>query len=305
MNLRRMCRASFFLSLLPSTWFVLLFCCGAMSLSALLSSKDERDKLIVARTPKKTVQATDFWSRSFQKYALESKNVPDLLALSKEKIGEVLECYFVDVRTKGGDMYCCNSYVSAKAAIQRWLSASMTINIFTDPEFKRANAVLDGLLKEKKRQGLEAPVKHKDAISDADWKKIELHFADVLTANDPRKLCQFVWFHVTSKFCLRGGEIQRLLCKDDLVRSVVDSKPVYNLAKAFMSKNHQGGLIGSNHLSVGCIQDPIQVEALDLYLSKLHPSLDRFFSTSKGSPRNYAQWFSFSFSLVRQFSHFS
>ena len=66
----------------------------------------------------------------------------------------------------------------------------MTINIFTDPEFKRANAVLDGLLKEKKRQGLEAPVKHKDAISDADWKKIELHFADVLTANDPRKLCQ-------------------------------------------------------------------------------------------------------------------
>ena len=165
MNLRRMRRASFFLSLLPSAWFVLLFCCGAMSLSALLSSKDERDKLIVARTPKKTVQATDFWSRSFQKYALESKNVPDLLALSKEKIGEVLECYFVDVRTKGGDMYSRNSYVSAKAAIQRWLSASMTINIFTDPEFKRANAVLDGLLKEKKRQGLEAPVKHKDAIS--------------------------------------------------------------------------------------------------------------------------------------------
>ena len=191
MNLRRMRRASFFLSLLPFTWFVLLFCCGAMSmsLSALLSSKDERDKLIVARTPKKTVQATDFWSRSFQKYALESKNVPDLLALSKEKIGEVLECYFVDVRTKGVDMYSRNSYVSAKAAIQRWLSASMTINIFTDPEFKRANAVLDGLLKEKKRQGLEAPVKHKDAISDADWKKIELHFADVLTA-DPRKLCQ-------------------------------------------------------------------------------------------------------------------
>ena len=112
-------------------------------------------------------------------------------------------------------------------------------------------------------------------------KKIELHFADVLTANDPRKLCQFVWFHVTSKFCLRGGEIQRPLCKDDLVRSVVDSKPVYNLAKAFMSKNHQGGLTGSNYVSEGCIQDPIQVEAIDLYLSKLHPSLDRFFQRAK------------------------
>ena len=53
MNLRRMRRASFFLSLLPSTWFVLLFCCGAMSLSALLSSKDERDKLICRSDPEK------------------------------------------------------------------------------------------------------------------------------------------------------------------------------------------------------------------------------------------------------------
>ena len=135
--------------------------------------------------PEKNCSSHGLWSRSFQKYALESKNVPDLLALSKEKIGEVLECSFVDARTKGGDMYSRNSYVSAKAAIQRWLSASMTINIFTDPEFKRANAVLDGLLKEKKRQGLEAPVKHKDAISDADWKKIELHFADVLIVRGP------------------------------------------------------------------------------------------------------------------------
>ena len=62
MNLRRMRRASFFLSLLPFTWFVLLFCCGAMSmsLSALLSSKDERDKLIVARTRKKLFKPRTF-----------------------------------------------------------------------------------------------------------------------------------------------------------------------------------------------------------------------------------------------------
>ena len=122
-------------------------------LSALLSSKDERDKLIVARTPKKTVQATDFWSRSFQKYALESKNVPDLLALSKEKIGEVLECYFVDVRTKGGDMYSRNSYVSAEAAIQRWLSASMTINTI-EPEAEFLSEIRPSVVPEAKPRAL-------------------------------------------------------------------------------------------------------------------------------------------------------
>ena len=82
----------------------------------------------------------------------------------------------------------------------------------------------------------------------------------------------------------QGRRNQAAAVQNDLVRSVVDSKPVYNLAKAFMSKNHQGGLIRSNHVSVGCIQDPIQVEALDLYLSKLHPSLDRFFQRAKVPP---------------------
>lgn len=98
---------------------------------------------------------------------------------------------------------------------------------------------------------------------------------------DPRLLCESVWFHVTSKFCLRGGEVQKLLTKSDLVKSTVDGKEVYNLATAFMTKNHQGSLVGSNHVSAGCIQDPVQVAAIDLYLSKLHPNLDRLFQRAR------------------------
>ena len=75
MNLRRVRWASFFLSLLPSAWFGLLFCCGAMSLSALLLSKDERDKLIVARTPKKTVQATGLLVTQLPKSTLSSRRM--------------------------------------------------------------------------------------------------------------------------------------------------------------------------------------------------------------------------------------
>ena len=48
-----------------------------------------------------------------------------------------------------------------------------------------------------------------------------------------------------------------------------------------MSKYHQGGLIGSNHVSVGCIQGDFQVRAIDLCLSKLSPRLDRFFQRAK------------------------
>ena len=117
-----------------------------MSLSALLSSKDERDKLIVARTPKtNTVQATDFWSRNFQKYALESKtSSTDLLAIVEGKDPE--KSWTAISWTSGRKVvtgYSSNSYVYANSSDSTAeLSASMTINIFTEPEFKRVNAVL-------------------------------------------------------------------------------------------------------------------------------------------------------------------
>ena len=80
------------------------------------------------------------------------------------------------------------------------------IDLFSSAELKRS--ILDGVLKEKKKKGEEPTVQHKDSITDAEWKLIEEYFTDIQDTLDPRKLCSYVWFHVSSKFCLRGREVQ-------------------------------------------------------------------------------------------------
>lgn len=72
-------------------------------------------------------------------------------------------------------------------------------------------------------------------------------------------LTRYVWFHVSLHFCLRGGEPQCKLRKEDLVFEICDGVEVIKLQCDFMSKNHQGGLDGSDFTTKGCISDDLQV----------------------------------------------
>ena len=58
---------------------------------------------------------------------------------------------------------------------------------------------------------------------------------------------------------------------------VVEGKEVFSLSTNFLSKNHQGGVAGSSHVSAGLIQGVVQVAVIKRYLSKLHPEIDRLF----------------------------
>ena len=70
---------------------------------------------------------------------------------------------------------------------------------------------------------------NKEGIGDGDWERLTDYFADILDTKDPRKLTAYVWFHVTSKFCLRRGELQFKLMKSDVVLNKIDSKDVFCL----------------------------------------------------------------------------
>ena len=48
-----------------------------------------------------------------------------------------------------------------------------------------------------------------------------------------------------------------------------------------MTKNHRGGLTGSASTTAGCIKDAVQVAAIQRYVSKLHPDLDRLFQRAR------------------------
>lgn len=97
-------------------------------------------------------------------------------------------------------------------AINRHLSSVRSaFNLFADSAFNNANKVLDGVLKERKRQEQEPAVDHKEAITNGDLEKLDLYFADINRTEYPRKLAMYVWYVLTTHFCLRGGEVQSKL----------------------------------------------------------------------------------------------
>ncbi|XP_065182792.1 uncharacterized protein LOC135813677 [Sycon ciliatum] len=129
-----------------------------------------------------------------------------------------------------------------------------------------------------KREGKEDAVVHKESLTAEDWDRLQTYFTDVETSNDPVLLARYVWFTVTSQFCLRGREVQAQMCKSDLSFQTDDcGKPYITLSKDFASKNHQGGLDGSAFTSAGRIQDETQVKVLQRYLKIINPNCERLF----------------------------
>ena len=124
----------------------------------------------------------------------------------------LLEGFYADVRRKNGEPYKHNSMPSARATINRSLSSLQpNINIFKDASFINAKRVLEGMLKERKRSAEEPAVVHKDAITSGDVEKLNLYFTGIAETSDPRKLSMYVWYILTTHFCLRGGEVHTKL----------------------------------------------------------------------------------------------
>ena len=133
----------------------------------------------------------------------------------------------------------------------------------------------------RRRQGEEPTVNDKSALADVNLQVLDSYFADVLETADLRKLTYYVWYTITMHFCLRGGEVQCMVRKSDLVFNGSDGKESIRLATDFMSKNHSGGVAGTSFTSTGTITDDTQVKAIRKYLSHLHPDCDRLFQRAK------------------------
>lgn len=242
------------------------------------STAEDRERVLQDAVPKSTRKVTSTWVSALTAYAEEKNKQIDFKTIKPEDLASLLEGFFVDARRKNGEPYKRNSLKSAAASINRHLlSVQPEVNLFQHHAFKKSHQILDGVLKERKRQGEEAAVQHKEAVSPGDLEKLRLYFDDVDTTDDPCKLSMYVWYLVTTHFCLRGGEIQSKLSKSDLVFSSPDGKERITLATDFMSKNHSGGLKGTSFSTIGCIEDDAQIATIKTYLERLNPNCDRLF----------------------------
>ena len=105
--------------------------------------------------------------------------------------------------TEEPHLYHKNSLINIRAAINRHLAdLRRDIDIVHDKEFKTSNGILDGLFKERTRQGLLKPTKHKAIIDEADLGKIYSYLQGAKTS--PIILRQAVWYFLAVNFVSRG-----------------------------------------------------------------------------------------------------
>ena len=229
---------------------------------------------IDASVPETTKVATDFWLGVFRSFCDQQGITIDLKKCSPSEFDAALSQFYVGLRKKNGEMYRKSSYLAARAALSRYVAKTLErpeCNVFRKAEFQRSNVVLDRTLKQKKAEGNEPSVEHKESIHKSDLAKLALYFYDVLEEGNTVKLTQYCWFNISLHFALRGAEVQTRLKKEDIVFATdSEGKEYATLRRDFLWKNCPGGVGGREFETCGRLQDPRKVQALKKLLSKLH-----------------------------------
>lgn len=150
---------------------------------------------------------------------------------------------------KHAEEYHKNTLKNLRAAINRHLQdIGHKMDIVHDKEFKKANAVLDGMLKNRMQSALSLPTQHKAVIEEEDLMKINVYFNDA--ESSPIKLRQCVWFNIAMHFVTRGMEFHHQLGTDSFqFLTDQDGSEYASLTHETQQKNFQGGLYSKEALA--------------------------------------------------------
>lgn len=203
--------------------------------------------------------------------------------------------FYGELVNKDGKAYSRSSTVSIRGAIQRHLTGAefqRVINLVSGPNFKSANDVLSGALKEMKKEGLDHS-KSYPPINDTDISL--LYSTGTLSDMDPTRLQYKIFFELCLHFGRRGREGLRELNKDQLVFEL-DEVGVEYVTLCFnpSEKNHQGlAKRDTEHdqrlYGTGSIYCPLK--SLKKYINLLHPSCNALFQKPKPNYATSAVWY--------------
>ena len=144
------------------------------------------------------------------------KSTKNFEELSESQLNSLLSKFYMDCRTKEGELYKVSSLTNFRNSLKRYLQApphnkSFDIVIVHDEAFRSANLSFTAAVSELKACG-KGSVEHYPMISDSDREKI--YKSRWLDINGPTGLYNKVQFDVRLYFCRRGGENMANMTKD-------------------------------------------------------------------------------------------
>jgi len=156
-------------------------------------------------------------------------------------LNDYLRLFYANLRTKDNKFFAPSSLVCIRASLQRHLTSvnvNRVVNILNGDSFKRANAVLRGMVAKYLESG-QTKQKSFQSISEADLKKISLYF----DRSSHKKIQEEVIFNILYHFGMRGREHLRALEKDTFrVDTDDDEREFVTIQKVLKSKNVKASL---------------------------------------------------------------
>ncbi|CAB4020399.1 Hypothetical predicted protein, partial [Paramuricea clavata] len=229
-------------------------------------------------------------SQSFKTLSQWSKqrNIQQELHEMDDKTLDKCLCqFYAEVKNQQGEDYSKSTLIGLKHGLERYLNCppyNRGLSMSYNPAFKMSNSVLNAKIVSFKKQGKENVV-HKPVLEAEDLTKLKN--SDVLNVSTPLGLLRNVWFHVSLFWCRRGREGQRKLTKDSFVFTEdANGEAFVTMAHSEASKNHPGGIHDNESFeNLGRMYktdaENDGFSALQLFITKLHPSCEAFFQYPK------------------------
>ena len=91
------------------------------------------------------------------------------------ELAKFIRKFYAEIRQTSGALYAKKSMITIRYGIQKHINKVQTLDIVSNPEFKQANEVFQGMLVKLKSEG-KGFVKHKDPLNQDDLLKLYASF---------------------------------------------------------------------------------------------------------------------------------
>ena len=123
-------------------------------------SKEERDNILEEKDPVNTKKSTKLWMHCFEEH-LQAKHLPAANDIDLVELPNILESFYSEVQKKpkgkendDNEGYKNTTMQTIRTALARFYRKKKSVDIISNENFIRANAVFTGIQKINKKKGL-------------------------------------------------------------------------------------------------------------------------------------------------------
>ncbi|KAK7094075.1 hypothetical protein V1264_007745 [Littorina saxatilis] len=247
-------------------------------------SREEIENKRRLLTPTTTQKATTSAAKVFRDYLAEKGKPVSFEQYEKKELDAALSSFYIEARTKTGEIYKKTSLDAVRYGINRHLKSSpqnKDFDILTDPSFASSNEMFKVAMREIKAQG-KAAINHHPPMSDIDRNK--LYNSIYLSQATPNGLYNKVQFDIRYYFCRRGAENMHTMTKDTFeVKLDANTGRQYLYKKDELTKNHRDDSEGYTGFMPATGTHDCPVSTFLKYIEKLHPESERLWCYPRDS----------------------